>query len=64
MLMGGMINNILISIAGPSVMLDFHKEMSAGITFEEAFARKFGVSWVSVSPLISKVVYDFFQKTY
>ena len=64
MLMGGMINNILISIKGHSVMLDFHKEMSAGLTFEETFTKIFGVTWVSVSPLISKVVYDTYQKSY
>jgi hypothetical protein len=64
MLMGGMINNILISIKGPSVMLDFHKDMSAGATFEESFQKQFGVSWTSVSPLISKVVYDIHQKSW
>jgi hypothetical protein len=64
MFMGGMINNILISIKGPSVMLDFHREMSAGATFEEAFKKKFGVSWTSVSPLISKVVYDTYQRSW
>jgi hypothetical protein len=64
MLMGGMINNILISIKGHSIMLDFHKEMSAGQTFEETFQKIFGVTWVSVSPLISKVVYDTYQKSY
>ncbi len=64
MLMGGMINNILISIKGHSIMLDFHKEMSAGLTFEETFKKIFGVTWTSVSPLISKVVYDTYQKSY
>ena len=64
MLMGGMINNILISIKGPSIMLEFHKEMSAGLTFEETFKNIFGVTWTSVSPLISKVVYDTYQKSY
>jgi hypothetical protein len=64
MLMGGMINNILISIKGPSIMLDFHKDMSAGATFEETFKKIFGVTWTSVSPLISKVVYDTYQSSY
>ena len=64
MLMGGMINNILISIKGPSIMLDFHKDMSAGATFEETFKKIFGVSWTSVSPLISKVVYDTYDSSY
>lgn len=64
MLMGGMINNILISIKGPSVMLDFHKDMSAGVSFEESFKKQFGVTWTSVSPLISKVVYDTHQKSW
>ncbi len=64
MLMGGMINNILISIKGPSIMLDFHKDMSAGATFEETFKKIFGVTWTSVSPLISKVVYDTYDSSY
>jgi hypothetical protein len=64
MLMGGMINNILISIKGPSIMLDFHKDMSAGATFEETFKKIFGVTWTSVSPLISKVVYDTYQSSF
>ena len=63
MLMGGMINNILISIKGHSIMLDFHKEMSAGLTFEETFKKIFGVTWVSVSPLISRVVYDMYENS-
>ena len=56
--MGAYLTEIFVSIKGPSVMLDFHEQMSKKLSFSDAFQNIFGVSWQSAQPELVKVIYD------
>lgn len=57
-IMGAALTEIFVSIKGPSVMLDFHEQMSKKVSFNDAFQNIFGVSWQSAQPELVKVIYD------
>jgi len=61
---GASIMEIFVALKGPSVMLDFHDQMSQGKSFLEAFKTEFGVSWDEASPIISKIIYDKYKNNY
>ena len=63
-LMGQQIVGIMVALKGPSVMLDFHRDMSAGESFENTFQRIFGQSWSSAAPVIGRVIYDMYKNKY
>ena len=56
--MGSFLTEIFVSLKGPSVMLQFHDQMSRKVTFTDAFQNIFGISWQSAQPELSKVIYD------
>ena len=56
--MGSYLTEIFVSIKGPSVMLEFHEQMSKKVSFSDAFQNIFGVSWQSAQPELVKVIYD------
>lgn len=57
-LMGQFLTEVFVSMKGPGVMLDFHKRMSSGTSFETAFKEIFDSSWNDAVPAISKVILD------
>jgi hypothetical protein len=61
---GASIVEIFVALKGPSVLLNFHDQMSQGKTFQEAFKIEFGASWEEAAPIISKVIYDKYQNHY
>ena len=61
---GSSIVEILVSLKGPSVLLDFHDQMSQGKSFQDAFKTEFGTSWEEAAPVISKVIYDKYKNNY
>jgi hypothetical protein len=62
--MGSYLTEIFVAIKGPSVMLDFHDQMSKKKTFTEAFENIFGLTWQSAQPEIAKVIYDRYLNNY
>jgi hypothetical protein len=60
-LMGHYITDILVAIKGPPVLLEFHKQMSAGASFEKVFQDVYGISWAEASPIISRVILDAYK---
>ncbi len=62
--MGSYLTEIFVSIKGPSVMLDFHEQMSKKVSFTEAFQNIFGTSWQSAQPELVKVIYDRYMGNY
>jgi len=63
-IMGAFLTEIFVSIKGPSVMLDFHEQMSKKVSFGDAFQNFFGVSWQEVKPELVKVIYDRYLYNY
>jgi hypothetical protein len=63
-LMGSHLSEIFTAIKGPSVLLDFHEQMSRKVTFTDAFQNIFGISWQSAQPEIAKVIYDRYMGDY
>jgi len=63
-IIGEPIMNIFIAIKGPNVMLDFHKAMASGISFDDEFASEFGLSWEQAEPTLSAIIWDEFQNNY
>jgi len=63
-LMGSHLSEIFMAIKGPSVLLDFHEQMSKKASFAEVFQRIFGVSWDEAKPEIVKVIYDRYLYNY
>ena len=62
--MGSFLTEIFVSLKGPSVLLDFHEQMSKQISFADAFQNIFGASWQSAQPEIAKVIYDRYVRNY
>ena len=62
--MGSYLTEIFVSIKGPSVMLDFHEQMSKKVSFSDAFQNIFGVSWQSAQPELVRVIYDRYLYNY
>ncbi len=63
-IMGAFLTEIFVSIKGPSVMLDFHEQMSRKISFADAFQNIFGTTWQSAQPELTKVIYDRYLHNY
>ena len=63
-IMGQYLVTIMVALKGPSVMLEFHKQMSAGITYEDAFKNIFGASWASAQPKLVRVIKDEYKNGY
>jgi hypothetical protein len=63
-LMGSYLSEILMSIKGPSVLLDIHERMSKKASFTDAFQGIFGVTWEEAKPEIAKVIYDRYLYNY
>ncbi len=63
-LMGQQIVGIMVALKGPSAMLDFHRDMSAGESFERTFQSIFGQSWNSAAPTIGRIIYDMYKNKY
>ncbi len=55
---------LALAIKGPSVMLDFHEQMSRKISFADAFQNIFGTTWQSAQPELTKVIYDRYLHNY
>lgn len=62
--MGSFLTEIFVSLKGPSVLLDFHEQMSKKISFTDAFQNIFGTSWQSAQPELAKVIYDRYLGNY
>jgi hypothetical protein len=62
--MGQALMEIFIALKGPGVTLDFHDQMSRGLSFQDAFRQIFGTTWQSASPEIAKVIWDKYQFDY
>ncbi len=60
-IMGQYLSDILVSLKGPSVLLEFHKQMSAGATFEKVFQNVYGITWTDAAPTISRVILDAYK---
>lgn len=63
-IMGAYLTEIFVSIKGPSVLLDFHEQMSKKVSFSDAFQNIFGVSWQAAQPELVKVIYDRYLNNY
>lgn len=61
---GSSIIEIFVALKGPSVLLDFHSQMSQGKSFLDVFKGEFGVEWADAAPIISKVIFDKYQNKY
>jgi len=61
---GTNIYQILVALKGPQFMYDLTNYMSQGSTFDQAFQREFGVSWMSAEPTIAKTIWDEYQGKY
>jgi hypothetical protein len=57
-IMGQQLSEIFVAIKGPSVLLDFHEQMSKKVSFIDAFKGIFGVTWDEAKPELVKVIYD------
>lgn len=62
--MGSYLTEIFVALRGPSVMLDFHEQMSKKVPFAEVFQNIFGVSWQTAQPELAKVIYDRYLNNY
>ena len=63
-LMGQQLSEIFMAIKGPSVLLDFHEQMSKKASFTDAFKEIFGVTWEEAKPELVKVIYDRYLNNY
>jgi hypothetical protein len=63
-LMGSHLSEIFTAIKGPSVLLDFHEQMSKKASFTDVFQRIFGVTWEEAKPELVKVIYDRYLYNY
>ena len=63
-IMGQYLMIVMVAIKGPNVMLEFHKQMSTGIGFEDAFKNIFGVTWANAQPELVRVLQDEFKNGY
>ncbi len=63
-LMGSYLSEILMSIKGPSVLLEIHERMSKKASFTDAFQGIFGVSWEQAKPELARVIYDRYLYNY
>ena len=63
-LMGQFLVEIFVALKGPGIMLDFHKEMSAGASFEATFQKMFGTTWTQAQPMMSKVILELYKSGY
>lgn len=63
-LMGSYLTEIFMAIKGPSVLLDFHEQMSKKASFTDVFQKIFGVSWEQAKPELAKVIYDRYLNNY
>ena len=63
-LMGEYLMEIFVSIKGPSVLLDFHQQMSKKKSFQETFESLFGTTWETAKPELIKVIYDRYLNNY
>ena len=62
--MGQYLMTTMVALKGPSVMLEFHKQMSTGISFEDAFKNIFSVPWTTAQPKLLRVIRDEFKNGY
>jgi hypothetical protein len=53
---GFMVSEILVSIGGPNSIMEIFKLMGDGLTFQESFAKVFGISWDAGIETITKVL--------
>jgi hypothetical protein len=63
-IMGQQLSEIFVAIKGPSVLLDFHEQMSKKVSFIDAFKGIFGVTWDEAKPELVKVIYDRYLNNY
>ena len=63
-LMGSYLSEIFTAIKGPSVLLDFHEQMSKKASFTAVFQRIFGVTWDEAKPELVRVIYDRYLNNY
>jgi hypothetical protein len=63
-LMGAYLSEIFVAIKGPSVLLDFHEQMSKKASFTEVFQRIFGITWEEAKPELVKVINDRYLHNY
>lgn len=61
---GPRVMQTLIAVKGPAVMFDLTNLMSQGSTFDQAFQKEFGVSWMTAEPTIAKTIWDEYQGKY
>lgn len=53
---GFLVSEILVSIGGPNAIMEIFKLMGDGLTFQESFAKVFGISWDAGIETITKVL--------
>jgi len=53
---GFMVSEILVSIGGPNAIMEIFKLMGDGLTYQESFAKVFGISWDAGIETITKVL--------
>jgi len=63
-LMGSYLSEIFTAIKGPSVLLDFHEQMSNKASFTDVFQKIFGITWEAAKPELVKVIYDRYLNNY
>jgi hypothetical protein len=61
---GASIMEIFVALKGPSILLDFHEQMSRGVAFPDVFKKEFGMTWQEAEPILSKVIYDKYLNNY
>ena len=53
---GGLANEILTSIKGPSAVMNLYAAVGKGSTFLDAFKQEFGINWNEAVTYISKAI--------
>jgi len=53
---GFMVSEILVSIGGPNAIMEIFKLMGDGLTYQESFAKVFGISWDAGITTINQVL--------
>jgi hypothetical protein len=53
---GYLVSEILVSIAGPNSIMEIFKLMGDGMTYQDSFAKVFGISWDAAIKTITEVL--------
>lgn len=53
---GMLVSEIFTAIKGPQVNMELFSDVASGMSFEDAFSLRFGITWEEAAPLIAKSI--------